>query len=62
MHRLDENDQENINLSNIPSQVINYKIAYDLLNLISDNKEVENNWKGELNLTYSYGGKLRNGK
>jgi hypothetical protein len=54
---------ESIYLPNIPAQVISYKFAYDLFKLIESNKnEVKSDWKGDFNLTYTYGGKLSNNR
>lgn len=51
-------------LPKIPCQVIGYGTAQDLFNLIELNDINHNNltydWLGELNATYSYGGKLKN--
>ncbi len=50
-------------MPNIPAQVIGYNDAWKLFELIEFNKnEVTNNWKGEFNLTYTYGGKLRDNR
>lgn len=49
-------------LPKIQAQVIGYQIAYDLFKLIENNNNpvVSNDWKGAMNVTYSYGGKLPN--
>jgi N-acetylated-alpha-linked acidic dipeptidase len=50
-------------LPNIPAQVISYKYAYDLFKLIEPNKnQVKSDWRGDFNLTYTYGGKLANNR
>lgn len=51
-------------IPDIPAQVIGYKYAYDLFKLIetNDNKVKDSDWIGEFNLTYTYGGKLKDGK
>ena len=50
-------------LPKIPAQVIGYNVAYDLLKLIEQNgNSVMDTWRGEFNLTYTYGGKLKNGQ
>lgn len=56
-YRIDENKA---NLPKIHAQVIGYRVAYDLLKLIEhNNNTVIDSWKGEFNLTYTYGGKLK---
>lgn len=48
------------NTPKIPTQVIGYDVAYELFKLIEgNNNEVkDDSWKGEMNVTYVYGGKL----
>jgi hypothetical protein len=47
-------------LPKIQAQVIGYEVAYELFKLIEGNRnEVkDDSWKGEMNVTYVYGGKL----
>jgi hypothetical protein len=51
-------------LPKIPAQVVGYKIAAEIFNLldIDKSKPVPADWKGELNATYVFGGVLKNGK
>ncbi len=50
-------------MPNIPAQVIGYNDAYVLFKLIeSNNNQVKDDWRGEFNLTYTYGGKLSQNK
>jgi hypothetical protein len=50
-------------LPKIPAQVIGYSIAYKLFKLMAKNKNpVPDNWQGDLNITYTFGGKLDNNK
>lgn len=37
-------------------------MAYEFFKLINHNREVEDDWKGQMNMTYTYGGKLRDAK
>lgn len=60
-YRIDD-DKVNEILPNIPAQVIGYSVAYDLFKLIENNVQVKNEWKGELNMSYTYGGKLKDNK
>ena len=47
----------------IPAQVIGYGVAYEIFKLLEHNaNSVENDWAGELNMTYTYGGELKDGK
>ena len=40
--------------------MIGYGLAYELFKLIENNQPVVNkDWKGEFNITYTYGGKLK---
>jgi hypothetical protein len=58
---LNAKDLNAIYLPRIQAQVIGYAVAYDLFKLIeiNNNPVVENSWKGELNMTYSYGGLIK---
>ena len=59
---MDPNDFQNLGLPKIPAQVIGYKLAEKILKLIENNKLVKDGWAGEMNVTYSYGGKLSDKK
>ncbi len=50
-------------LPKIPAQVIGYKYALKIFQLLQSNDRVTNeSWIGKMNVTYTYGGKLNNGK
>lgn len=53
-------------LPKIPAQVISYSLAKELFDLIelteSNQNNLTNDWLGELNTTYSLGGKLKNNR
>ena len=57
-------DREKINtLPKITAQVIGYEVAYDLFKLVEgNNNPVSNDWAGDMNITYVYGGKLSGGR
>lgn len=61
MHRIDQSEQEG--LPTIVAQVIGYAMAAEIFNLMDTNSTVgihtPDEWKGELNVTYSLGGKLK---
>lgn len=59
-YRFDQNNLSST-LPSIQAQVIGYEIAYDLFKLIEHNNNPvsSNDWKGAMNMTYVYGGKLR---
>ena len=46
-------------LPNIPAQVIGYGLAGDIFKMIDGCDNVPSKWKGELNATYTFGGKLK---
>ena len=47
----------------IPAQVIGYGVAYEIFKLLEHNSNtVKADWIGELNMTYTYGGSLKDGK
>ena len=46
-------------LPNIPAQVIGYGLAGDIFNMIDGYENVPSKWKGEMNVTYTFGGKLK---
>jgi hypothetical protein len=48
----------------IPAQVIGYGLAYRIFKLMEANGLAvrDENWKGEFNMTYTYGGKLEAGR
>lgn len=60
-YRIPEKKIDDI-LPKIPAQVIGYSVAYELFKLIEINNPVKSEWKGELNMTYSYGGRLNGNK
>jgi hypothetical protein len=45
-------------LPQIQAQVIGYDLALKLFQLIEHNKPVNEDWRGTLNVTYTYGGAL----
>ena len=48
-------------LPKITAQVVGYEVAYDLFKLMEvNNNPVPIDWTGEMNMTYSYGGRLNN--
>jgi len=50
-------------LPNIPAQVIGYGVAYDIFKLLEINSNpVKIEWQGEMNMTYTYGGSLQDGR
>ncbi|CAF0930021.1 unnamed protein product [Brachionus calyciflorus] len=60
-YRLEDEIADNL-LPKIPAQVIGYAVAYDLFKQIENNKPVKNEWRGELNMSYTYGGKLKDNR
>ncbi len=50
-------------LPKISAQVIGYGVAYEIFKLLEHNSnQVKNEWRGELNITYTYGGTLKDGR
>ena len=50
-------------LPRISAQVIGYGVAYEIFKLLEHNSnQVKDDWIGELNMTYTYGGSLKDGK
>ena len=50
-------------LPKIPAQVIGYKYALKIFQLLqTNNKVINESWNGSMNVTYAYGGKLNDGK
>lgn len=48
-------------LPKITAQVVGYEVAYDLFKQMEvNNNPVPIDWTGEMNMTYSYGGRLNN--
>lgn len=63
MHRINESQQEG--LPKIVAQVIGYDLAAQLFQLFENEttaKSIPDIWKGELNVTYSFGGKLKDNR
>lgn len=61
-YRRNESDHEKLGLPNIPAQVIGYGLAEKIFRLLENNKKVYSSWNGELNTSYTYGGKLDKGR
>ena len=49
-------------LPKIPAQVIGYGLAIELFKLFDENSKVIDSWAGIMKVTYTYGGKLKDGK
>lgn len=49
-------------MPNIVCQVIGFRLAQELFNLIDDQTPTPNLWKGDLNVSYSFGGSLKQDK
>ena len=45
-------------MPSIPAQAIGYDLAEKIFKLMEKNKRVDDDWAGEMNVTYTYGGKL----
>ena len=57
------NEVEAQDLPKIQAQVIGYKYALKIFQLLEQNKKVLNDsWTGKMNVTYTYGGKLNDDK
>ncbi len=60
-YRINEDDAM---LPTIPALAIGYGLAYRIFKLMEANGKTvsDDDWKGELNMTYTYGGKLDGGR
>ena len=57
-YRINENDAEG--LPKIVAQVIGYGLAQEIFSLMDDSKLAPPDWKGEMNVSYAFGGQLKN--
>jgi hypothetical protein len=57
-----EKDSSIHGLPKIPAQVIGYKYAQQIFELLEGKMKVNSSWAGIMNVTYTYGGKLNDGK